>query len=109
MGKSTTPKYRIEMTEQRLVNGQPRHVPVDSMIWHSRKINGTASKGYGLPTDTNLEKWIYAYAKSLELGGVNEHISKSEGAIPYPTSAKIVNQFTGEVVAEWKAGMFQVW
>ncbi len=91
MGKSYTPTYRLEFHD------------------------GTSEKGYmvqawkGKATIQALEQWIYSYAKSLELGGVNQHISISLGHIPYPYSARIVRQATGEVVATWKAGMFQVW
>lgn len=89
MGRSTTPKYALT------VDGIP-------MIWDCR----TAGK----PTAANLEKWIMAYAKSLELGGCNEHISKALGHIPYPRHAVIrQNRLGGTVVAEWKAAHFQVY
>ena len=87
MGKSITPTYRLEFND-----GKPQ-----MQAWKGRA------------TDQALERWIYSYAKSLELGGVNQHISLSLGHIPYLYSARIVRQATGEVVATWKAGMFQVW
>ena len=95
MGKIVKPKYRVEMTG------------VTPAAW---RVKGYGQvPGYGKPTDANLEKFVHGYAKSLEIGGVNEHVSKALGHVPYPTSARIVDQDTGAVVASWKAGMFQVW
>ena len=91
MGRSYTPVYRLEFYEGRSEKG------CMVQAWK------------GKATTQALEQWIYSYAKSLELGGVNQHISISLGHIPYPYSARIVRQATGEVVATWKAGMFQVW
>lgn len=87
MGKSYTPIYRLEFND-----GAPR-----VQAWKGRANAGT------------LERWVVSYAKSLELGGCNEHISLSLGHIPYPRKARIVRQATGKVVAEWQAGMFQVY
>ena len=89
MGKSFTPKYRLEMDG------------VTPMAW--------TVKYHGQANEANLRTHVFGYAKSLELGGANQHISKALGHIPYPTGAKIVNQLTGHVVATWKAGMFQVY
>jgi len=83
MGRSRTTKYRIEMDGSHF-------------CWHGRA------------NDKALEKYVFDYADSLKLGGVNEHISKSLGYIPFPHKARIVDQSTGEVKAEWEAGMFQV-
>lgn len=66
-------------------------------------------KEYGKPTLENLEKWITEYSRSLEIGGVNQHVSLSLGYVPYPRTAKIIRQRTGEVLASWKAAMFQVY
>lgn len=96
----STPKYRVDLFDHRGFWDKL------GLSWNVR--SRTNVHGDGKPTDANLEKKVFAYAKSLELGGVNEHLSKAAGFIPYPKAARIVNQFTGEVVAEWKAGMFQV-
>ena len=61
------------------------------------------------PNESNLFDEVLKYAKSLELGGVNQHISKSLGYIPYPRSAKIISINTGEFVTSWMAEMFQIW
>lgn len=89
MGRTVTAKYRMEMPG------------ATAMSWFNKE--------KGKPTAANLEKYIHAYAKSLEPGGANEHVSEHFGYIPYPRWARIVEQSSGAVVAEWKAGTFQVW
>jgi hypothetical protein len=99
MGKSITPTYRIEFTE----NGSQRPLLVtlnNTMRW---------PKEAGKVSDANLEKYMKVYGKSLEIGGCNEHISKALGHIPYPSAAWVVRQRDNKVVASWKAAMFQVW
>lgn len=98
MGKSYTPKYRIEMKD---------HAGWNQSSWDVRSRANTV--GMGKPTNENLKKKVYSYAKSLEIGGVNEGLSISTGFVPYPSEARIVNQFTGEIMAEWKADMFHCW
>ena len=97
MGKVVTPKYRVEMRDN---DG--------SFVMPWNVTGGSNITKHGEATDANLERYVFTYAKSLEIGGVNEHISVSRGHVPYPTEAKIVNQRTGEIVATWKAGMFQI-
>lgn len=90
MGRSITPKYAVYMTGS------------TPFGWNSKQA--------GRPTDANLEKFVKGYAKSLEAGGVNEHVSKALGHIPYPTHAEIRrNVAGGGVVARWQAAKFQVW
>jgi hypothetical protein len=91
MGRSYTPVYRLEFYEGR---------PEKGCMVQAWK---------GKATTQALEQWVFSYSKSLELGGVNQHISLSLGHIPYPNKARIVRQSNGEVVAEWKAGLFQVY
>ncbi len=88
MGRTVTPKYRVEMIET--------GVMPTKMAWKGRA------------TDEALRKYVFAYADSLKAGGVNEHVAKALGFVPFPQEAKIVNQFTNEVVATWKAATFQV-
>jgi len=89
MGRSFTPTYAL------VLDG-------NDMMWDVKR--------HGRPTEANLEKYVMAYAKSLEVGGSNEGISNAFGYIPYPRSAKIVrNVLGGEVVASWKAAMFQIY
>jgi membrane-bound lytic murein transglycosylase MltF len=67
-------------------------------------------KDYGHANDKNLEAFVMAYAKSLEAGGANAHISEKLGHVPYPRYAEIRHNYHGgATVAEWKAGVFQVY
>lgn len=96
MGKSVTPKYVVQINDGR---GDNFKTP---MTWNSRQS--------GRPTAANLEKYVKVYAKSLEQGGVNAHVSEALGFIPYPNSAEIrLNDLSRQVIATWKAAMFQVW
>lgn len=87
MGRTYTPTFRLEMDG------------VTAATWDGKK----------RPTNDNLRTFVMDYAASLKLGGVNEHISKALGYIPYPGWARIVRQSNNEVVAQWKAGLFQVY
>jgi hypothetical protein len=90
MGRSYTPKYAIQLDTQA------------SMAWDV--------KAHGTPNAANLQRYVMAYAKSLEVGGVNAHISQALGYVPYPRRAVIrYNKPGGAVVAEWRAAMFQVY
>lgn len=88
MGKSITPKYRLEI--------------YDNSGRHSQSWNGRAS-------EKRLNDYILTYGKSLESGGVNFHLSKSLGFIPYPNKAEIIEQRSGQVVTRWNAPMFMIW
>jgi len=95
MGKVVTPPYRLEMPN------------VTAMTWRVKTQFGIP--GYGKPNFDNLVKFIRGYSRSLEKGGSNEHISNSLGYVPYPQWARIVRQSDGHVMAEWKAGLFQIY
>jgi hypothetical protein len=88
MGKTITPKYRLEMKCQGL--------------------HCTPSAWKGRVSEQALEKYIFDYADSLKLKGVNQHISLDLGFIPFPAYAQIVRQKDNQIVATWKAGLFQV-
>jgi hypothetical protein len=90
MGRSVTPTYRVEVWDG--VKKTP-----DVMAWEGRA------------SEALLGEWVYVYGKSFEHDGVNAQVSNMLGYIPYPTRARIVHQRSGEVKAEWKAAMFQVW
>lgn len=99
MGKTFTPTYRLEVTE----NARKSYTaPLRGM----HNTFGWKAKEYGKPTTANLEKWITAYHESLKLGGCNEHLSRSLGYLPTLKAAKIIRQSTGEVMAEWNAPAF---
>lgn len=60
----------------------------------------------GRASDSALAQYIQDYIDSLQIGGVNEHISRSLGYIPVPHKAYIINQNTEKVVARWEAPAF---
>ena len=88
MGRSITPKYRLVLDNQ-------------IMIWR------------GKATQKELKNFVFAYAKSLEIGGCNDHVSKMLGYIPYPSEARIEYNddfvHVNDPVAVWKAAPFQAW
>jgi hypothetical protein len=103
MGRSITPKYRIQYY-YRQPNGQIVEVRASWTI----SSNNKSIQADGKPTKENAEKYIQAYNNSLKSDGANKHVSVALGFMPMAHKAEIVNQFTGKVVVEWKAPMFQV-
>lgn len=87
MGRSYTPKYRLEFTTTRPGYFTPG-------AWEVRGRYGRHSDGK--PTTANLDKWVTAFEDSLRPGKPNAHLG-----IFSVVTAKIINQFTGEVVATW--------
>jgi hypothetical protein len=91
MGRSATPTHRVEST-----------VNVGSimpMAWNCKQ-NGRA-------TEDNLEKWRRDYNESFQPGGVNGPRNGTD-VILHISSARLVHQSTGRIVAETKAPMFEV-
>jgi hypothetical protein len=99
MGKDFTARYVVKLVTPGM--------STTPYAWRVRRDG--QSRGYGRPNDTNLANHVFDFARSLERGGVNEHLSDSLGFIPYPTKACIKDQFTGQVVATWEAASFQIW
>lgn len=81
MGKSVVCRYRIEFD-----SGQP----------------------IGLNKKVKLDDYVRALVDSYKVGGVNQHISKMLGYIPVPKTAKLINQYTGNVVETWEQPKFMV-
>jgi hypothetical protein len=86
MGRSTTPKYRLETW----VNAG-RHTP---SAWEGR------------PTEAALRDRVCSLNESFMPGGVNGHVSQAAGEIVQVWMARIVRQSDDRVVAEWKAPPF---
>lgn len=98
MGKVVTPEFRVEYW-----TNDGRHVK--TMIWNVRsRANVT---GQGKPTKDNLQKWRQVYNESF-YKGVNKHFSDAAGFIVRVGRCRIVNQFSGQVVAEYVPPMFEV-
>ena len=96
MGRSITPKYRVEESPVRLADG--RLIRSTDYAWR---------REYGRPTEANLERFIDAMASSQKSGGANAHLAEAYGQIVVTSSARIVRQLDGEVVASWKASAFR--
>ncbi len=96
MGKTITPKYRVEFRDN------------DRNAWSIFKRQIWDCKAYGKPTAKNLATWREKMNTSFDNGGVNFHISKAAGFIVYISHAKIVSQKSGEIVAEYTMPMFEV-
>ena len=92
-----TPTYRLEFSESGGSLEKGIYMRSHRQAWRGRA------------TPKRLQEWVFAYARSLQVGGVNAHISTMLGYVPFPASARIVRQRTGEIVATWKAGLFQVY
>jgi hypothetical protein len=93
MGRSYKVKYTVTIKD----NSNAYTTP---MAWHS--------KDSGKPNEANLQAWIYKYIDSLKCNGCNYHISKALGYMPIPNNAFITNQFTGKIMATWKAPAFMI-
>ena len=89
MGRSTTPTYRVEVKANR---------PMGMFGWDSRD---------GRANEANLELWRQGYNESFQVGGVNGPRADSD-IIVHISSAKLVRQSTGEVVAEVNAPAFEI-
>ncbi|CAB5221281.1 hypothetical protein UFOVP244_125 [uncultured Caudovirales phage] len=92
MGKSVTPKYRLEIRD----------------CGNRLGSSATPSAWRGRASKKALEDYIDGYHDSLKIGGVNQHVSISLGYIPFVNRAQIVEQKTGLVVAEWVAPTFMM-
>ena len=81
MGRSTTPQFRIDYIVNRGT--------WTAGTWNSRQA--------GRPTAANLAKYVALSEASTKPGGCNAHIGET-----VVLSAKITNQFTGEVRATYE-------
>lgn len=102
MGNTRSFTFRLEVTDNRGFDAFGR-------LRQGAFKAGWDTRHYGRPTDATLSKYVFTYAKSLEPGGCNWHLSQALGVLPYPTAAKVIRQATGEVVATWRAAPFQVY
>jgi hypothetical protein len=93
MGRSITPKYRVEMFRRNPFTGDRVS---DVECWKGRA------------SDTLLESYVLRLERSYKPGEVNGHISASFGYLPAYDAARIVDQKTGQVVATWKSAPFRV-
>lgn len=92
MGRSYTPAYRLEFETTR-----PGYF--SSIAWEVGTRYGIP--GLGKPTPKNIDKWVTGFEQSC-IDGPNKHLG-----IFSVTSAKIIRQKTGEVVATWERKSFR--
>lgn len=86
MGRSRTPKYRVEMRAS-----------------HMGRISFAYEKQAATPD--GLVEFIKVFEKSFQPGGVNERFHRDDPVRVY--QAEVINQKTNEVVCEFKLPMFQ--
>ena len=90
MGHSITTTHRVEVKANK---------PIGMFSWHGRQD--------GAATEANLEKWRQSYNTSFQVGGVNGPINDGD-IIVHISSAKLIRQSTGELVAEVNAPAFEI-
>lgn len=90
MGRSTTPTYRVEVIANKVFG---------LFAWNGRQD--------GAATEANLEKWRQSYNTSFQVGGVNGP-RNDDDIVVHISSAKLVRQSTGEVVAEVTGPAFEI-
>jgi len=87
---TTTPTYRVEVKANK---------PMGMFGWNGRQD--------GAATEANLEKWRQSYNTSFQVGGVNGPINDGD-IIVHISSAKLIRQSTGELVAEVTGPAFEI-
>ncbi len=90
MGRIVKAKYRMEIIR---TNHSGYMTP---SVWRGRA------------TDKRLAEAVRSMNQSFLPDGVNAHISRARGVVVQVLSARIVEQDTGIVVAEYNAPMFEV-
>ncbi len=96
MGRSTTPKYVVELVTPGFYTSPSG--------WQVR--DGCQTKGSGKPTNENLKKFVEQFIASMQPGGVNAHLQRQ--AEPYVVTAAYIYHNTSDrhastPLAEWKA------
>lgn len=92
MGRSFTPKYRIE-------TGSDKQGWVTYAAWRCE---------YGKPDASRLEAYRVKLNESFLPGGVNSHCVGSAGQVLYFSNLRVVEQKTGRVVAVAWGPMFEL-
>ncbi len=93
MSRTITPKYRVEYADN-------VGTVIKSMAWDWKRFKASDVAA--------LEEWRNVYNTSFELGGVNAHISEGLGFVYRIGCADLVNQTTGEVVAEYDPPKYEI-
>jgi hypothetical protein len=88
MGRIITPKYRVEAQDNQ---GAWQH-----SVWRGR----VSVKA--------LEQWRDGMNQSFQRGGVNEHVSNGLGFVLHYSNCRIVDQRNSNIVAAFRAPMFEI-
>lgn len=102
MGRIITPKYRVEYRTNHLALG---FVLSDMLTKDGKRVLTMCWDGPA--TMPKLKEWRVRFNRSFQKGGANEHLSQAHGE-DHIHWARIVNQKTGQVVAEVTAPTFEV-
>ena len=102
MGKSYTPKYRVEYRDNSDMLRPRNALPVEPgrLSWPSQR--------FGKPNDAKAEQFRADMNQSFLPGEVNGHVSDGLGIVVHIYRLWIVEQKTGLRVAEASAPMFEV-
>ena len=102
MGKSYTPKYRVEYLDnaKRMVDPLSPRFGWKTMTWDAKR--------NGAPTSANVERLRVAMNVSFLPGGVNEHVSIESGTVVHIYRMRLVHQKSGATVAETSAPAFEL-
>lgn len=106
MGRTITPTYRVEYSDNALVFGKlkpdshvlrkGRMTPIQSICWS------------GKPSQPKLEDWRTRTNASYRTGGCNAHVAEAIGMEPHIFWARLVHQKTNRVVCETTMPAFEV-
>jgi hypothetical protein len=91
--KTNQPKYRIELS---CINFIAKKKEIHSYAY--------SVKEQGKPTSENAKLFRNGMNKSLSKGGTNEHLRNMQGDY---SNAYIIEQKTGQQIAEYIAPMFE--
>lgn len=94
MGKTITPKYRVEIS---YISFTEKRIKTDSFAWDIKR--------HGKPTNENAKKFRDAMNESLNKGGSNENLRDNQSDY---CNTEIKDQKTGEVIAEFIPPLFEV-
>ncbi len=100
MGKSYTPKYRVEYRDNTMVVDM--HVPT----MHPGRISWPSN--LGKPTNAKAEDLRRKMNQSFQPGDVNGHVSKSLDVVVHIYRLWVIEQKTGQWVAEANMPAFEV-
>ena len=103
MGRSYTPKYRVEYRVQyhdntMFIKGIPTIYPA-RMSW---------PRHLGKPTDAKAEDLRRTMNKSFQPGEVNAHVSNALGVVIHIYMLWVIEQKTGQKISEANAPAFEV-